>query len=349
MNAKQLVLDTFALRPTDQVPACLFGGGMWTFRNTGTNFRDLVGKPKEMARAYIDGQQKSGQPIVYVGSGYNNFHAAAFGGKVKFRQIGAPDLEEPIVKQTADELDGLRIDDLANDELVQTVWEACRIVAGEIGDRVAVTMTAWGPFTLGAQMYGVEKLMRAVYKKPQEVEKVIDFALRVIQRFYQPLLDEKLIPLLSLADPTASGDLVSRRHFEQFALPPLQKFTAWARAHGAVTLLHICGNTTDKIDLLVATGAECVSIDHKVDIGKAKEVFTGKACLGGNVNPVHVLDRGTVEDVETASFACLDAAAAGGGFMLMPGCDNPPTVSIDNIRAFIQAPVKWQATRAPAV
>jgi uroporphyrinogen decarboxylase len=111
-------------------------------------------------------------------------------------------------------------------------------------------------------------------------------------------------------------------------------------------LLHICGNTTDKIDLLVATGAECVSIDHKVDIGKVKPVFSGKACLAGNVNPVKVLDQGTAQDVEAASFACLDAAAAGGGFMLMPGCDIPPTVPVENVQTFIQAPLKWQQARA---
>ena len=344
MDAKRLVLDTFSLRPTDQVPACLFGAGMWTFRNTGTNFRDLAGDPEAMARAYLDGQKKSGQPIVYVGSGYNNFHAAAYGGKIKFRQIGAPDLEAPIVQETADELDSLDIDDLAQDKLVQTVWEASRIVARAIGATIAVTATAWGPFTLGAQMYGVEKLMRAVYRKPQEVDKVVDFALRVIQRFFEPMLAEGVIPLLSIADPTASGDLVSRKHFERFALPPLRKLTDWARTHGAVTLLHICGNTTDKIDLLVATGAECVSIDHKVDLGKAKSVFAGQACLAGNVDPVKVLDRGTRDAVERSSYDCLTAAAAGGGFMLMPGCDIPPSVPVENVEAFIQAPVKWMST-----
>src|SRR3972149_5748551 len=51
------LIATFALRPTDQVPACVFGAGMWTFRNTGTNFRDLAGDPKAMARAYLDGQK----------------------------------------------------------------------------------------------------------------------------------------------------------------------------------------------------------------------------------------------------------------------------------------------------
>ncbi|HET7009425.1 MAG TPA: uroporphyrinogen decarboxylase family protein [Anaerolineales bacterium] len=348
MDPKQRILDTFALRPTDHVPSCLFGAGMWTFRNTGTNFRDLLGKPEAMARAYLDGQKKSGQPIVYVGSGYNNFHAAAYGGQIKFRQIGAPDLEAPIVKETADELDAINIDDLAKDELVQTVWEATRIVAREIGDTVAVTATAWGPFTLGAQMYGVEKLMRAVYRKPHEVDKVVDFALRVIQRFYQPLLDEGVISMLSIADPTASGDLVSRKHFERFALPPLRRLTDWGRAHSVVTLLHICGNTTDKIDLLVATGAECVSIDHKVDIATAKPLFAGKACLAGNVDPVKVLDRGTREDVERNSFACLEAAAAGGGFMLMPGCDIPPTVPVENVEAFIQAPLRWKSAGVAA-
>ncbi|NIN65631.1 MAG: hypothetical protein GTO63_13240, partial [Anaerolineae bacterium] len=86
------------------------------------------------------------------------------------------------------------------------------------------------------------------------------------------------IPMTSIADPTASGDLVSRQHFAEFALPYLQALNADTRSKGAYTLLHICGDTTDKLDLLIETGADCVSIDHKVHIERAKDIFNGKMC-----------------------------------------------------------------------
>ncbi|MFQ6014307.1 MAG: uroporphyrinogen decarboxylase family protein [Anaerolineae bacterium] len=343
MNRKEMMFQAFDLGDPPEVPATVFGGGMWTLYTSGTDFKSLMADPQKMAQVNIQTNEKTNFPIVYVGSGYNNFHAAALGGKIKFRAVGAPDLEEPLV-ESAEELDDLDIEDLAKNELVQTVWEATRIVAKVMGDEVVVTATAWGPFTLGAQIYGVEKLMRAIYKAPDEVRKVIDFAADIILRFYRPLLDEGVIEMTSIADPTASGDLVSRKHFEAFALPPLQKISAGFRAKGARTLLHICGDTTDKLDLLTQTGADCVSIDHKVDLAKAKEVFReNKICLAGNVDPVHVLSRGTPEEVEEACRKCLSVGAEGGAYVLMPGCDIPPTVPFENLQTFARTAREWKA------
>jgi uroporphyrinogen decarboxylase len=226
--------------------------------------------------------------------------------------------------------------------VIQTIWEATELVAAAAGDEYAVTMTAWGPFTLGAQFYGVETLMRAAYKNPAEVEKVIAFATKVLLRVYRPLVERGIIQLASIADPTASGDLVSRKHFERFALKPLQTLTTELRAKGVRSLLHICGNTADKLDLIIDTGADCISIDHKVPLAKAKEIFREKRrCLAGNVNPVQVLNEGTPDLVREECAKNLAVGAPGGGYVLMPGCDIPPTVPLANVQAFMQAAAEW--------
>lgn len=345
MKPKERLFTVFDLGTTDEVPATIFGGGMWVLRTTGYGFQDLIGKPREMADAYLKANEIVHWPVIYVGSGYNNLHVGALGGVIKYRRVGAPDLEEPLVKETASELDALDIDALGRDRVIQTIWEATERVAEAVGEEYAVTMTAWGPFTLAGQLYGVEKLMKAAYKAPQEVDKVIDFAARMILRVYEPLVDKGIIEMVSLADPTASGDLVSRKHFERFALKPLQMVTSCLRAKGVRTLLHICGNTTDKLDLLVETGADCVSIDQKVDLAKAKEVFTEKKrCLAGNIHPVHVLNEGTPDKVREECKKVLEVGAPGGGFVLMPGCDIPPTVPLENIQAFMESAKGWRSS-----
>ncbi len=343
MKPKERLFTAFDYGTPDQVPATIYGGGMWVLRTTGYGFQDLIDKPREMADAYLKANEIVKWPIIYVGSGYNNLHVGALGGKIKYRRIGAPDLEEPLVKEKACELDDYDIDVLARDRVIQTIWEATERVAEAAGDEYAVTVTAWGPLTLAGQLYGVERLMRAAYKAPEEVERVIDFAARVILRIYQPLVDKGIIEMVSLADPTASGDLVSRKHFERYALKPLQTVISSLHEKGVRSLLHICGNTTDKLDVLIETGADCISIDQKVDLAKAKEVFAEKKrCLAGNIHPVHVLNEGTPEKVSEECRKALEIGAPGGGFVLMPGCDIPPTVPLENIQTFMESAKGWR-------
>ncbi len=58
------------------------------------------------------------------GSGYNNFHASALGGKIKFREMGAPDLENHFVSSEED-LAKLMLSDLDEDEVITTVKKHC--------------------------------------------------------------------------------------------------------------------------------------------------------------------------------------------------------------------------------
>ena len=165
--------------------------------------------------------------------------------------------------------------------------------------------------------------MKATFKKPEFVKKVIDFATDVLIHLYEPLVKDGL-KVISLADPTASGDLISKKQFQVFALPYLKRFTDWARSHGAHTLVHICGDTTDRLELFPETGASCISLDHKVNIARAKEVLGGKMCFAGNVDPVKVMLQGTVAEVESECKRIIETAGLDGGFVLMPGCDIPP-------------------------
>jgi uroporphyrinogen decarboxylase len=278
---------------------------------------------------------------VYPGSGYNNFHTAALGGKIKFREVGAPDLEDPIINSEED-LATLNIEDIDKDETINTVKEALRRTKEKIGDKYVVTMTAWGPFTNAARLYGEEVMMKATYKKPDFVEKILDFATELLIHLYEPVVSDGTLEVISLADPTASGDLVSKKQFERFVLPYLKKFTDWAKSKNVHTLLHICGDTTDRIDLFPATGASCISVDHKTDIAKVKELLYGKMCFAGNVNPVEVMLQGSVELVESTCKQIVETAGTDGAFTLMPGCDIPPDVPYENIAKFIQVAQEWK-------
>ena len=336
MKPKDLIFTAFELKETPIVPATVFGGGLWTIRHWKKGFGEMIADPRAYADMILKTNEELHSPIVYVGSGYNNYLAAAVGSSVKEREMGAPDLNAPIVKEHADEVDNLDVTMIENDPIIQNIRTATRLVADEIGDDVIVSVTAWGPYTLAAQMYDVEPFMKAVYKKKDEVHKMLKFATALLKQFYKPLLEERVIPMLSIADPTASGDLISERVFRTFSLPYLQDLIAWGEEYDASTWLHICGDTTDKLEAIAETGTHCFSLDYKVDLGVAKQRIGDRVCLAGNVDPVSVLDQGDPQKVRAASEACIAAAAEGGGFILTSGCDLPPSISLENLQIMLK-------------
>ena len=185
-------------------------------------------------------------------------------------------------------------------------------------------------------------MMKSLYRAPCFVEKVVSFAAEMLMRFYDSLLSIGMLDVILLGEPTASGDLISRKQFEQFVLPRIKEFTGWAKTKGAHTIIHICGNTADRLDLYPVTGASCISLDHKTDIALAKKVLHGKICFAGNVDPVKVLLQGSVQDVEDVCRGVINTAGTDGGFILMPGCDIPPTVPYENIQKFMQVAREWK-------
>ncbi len=341
MRPKEIILKAFEGGKPERMPVTLFGAGMWSINNWGSTFEGLATDAEKMTQMLVDMSEKLQSDIVYAGSGYNNFHTAALGGKVKYPETGAPELEEAFIRSEED-LAKLNIEDIDKDETISTVIDTLRRTKETIGNKYVVTMTAWGPFTNGARIFGEEHMMRATFKRPALVEKILDFATELLIHLYEPIVNDGTLEVISLADPTASGDMISKKQFERFALPYLKRFTDWATSKNVHTLLHVCGNTTDRLDLFPLTGASCISVDHKTDIAKAKEVLYGKMCFAGNVNPVDVMLQGSVELVENTCKQIIDIVGGDGAFVLMPGCDIPPHIPYENITKFIQTAKKWR-------
>jgi uroporphyrinogen decarboxylase len=345
MTPRETILKAFAMEKTERVPVTLFGGGMWSIKDYGTSFEELSTNVEKNVDMCVTEAEKIRSDIVYVGSGFNNFHAIALGRKlgvgVKFREIGAPDMTAHVVN-SEEEIASLDMEDIFRDPVVTNVMDATRKVKQRIGDKYLVTMTCWGPFTLAARFVGEEVFMKATFKKPAFVEKMVDFCADLLIKLYEPLVRDG-VEALSIADPTASGDLINPKQMARFAVPPLRKMSDWAKSKGAHTILHICGNTSDRLDLFPQTGCSTIFFDQKVDIAKAREALLGKMSFGGNVAPVHVLLNKTAQEVEAACREVIDVAGKDNkGFILVPGCDIPPTIAYENLKTFHDVALNWK-------
>jgi uroporphyrinogen decarboxylase len=340
VKAKESVLETIGRRKPPRRPVTIFSGGAWTFNNRGYTLEQLLGQPDLAASIIAETNEKVGSDIVWAGSGYNNLPVRALGGTLKFRVKGTPDVLEPLVKKAGD-IDRINPDRLRDSDEIRGLWETTALLDRFIGDHTLIGACGWGPFTLGAQIFGVERTMSGIYKDKAAVRAVMEFAVDVSFAYYEPFIRAGA-RILSVAEPTSSGDLISRPHFQEITLPYLKKLLEKTKQAGAINLLHICGNITSRLDLLVDVGADVLSVDYKVDLAVVRRVVGDRMAFAGNVNPVAVLQQGTPGEVARVSRECLEKAGAEAPFILAPGCDIGPKVPLENIRAMIETGRNWR-------
>jgi len=135
--------------------------------------------------------------------------------------------------------------------------------------------------------------------------------------------------LVQVAEPTASGDLISpTQYLEQIA--PFHRELAADTDRPVIT--HICGNITRHLPHLASVGFRGVSFDVKTDIRAARTHLKGKAALIGYL-PTSLLRDGSPAEVRAAAEQCI----AEGVDALNAGCAVAPDTPMDNIRAMIAA------------
>jgi len=151
----------------------------------------------------------------------------------------------------------------------------------------------------------------------------------------EPALEHPDILGIAIADPFASGDLISAQTFSVFVAPFLAELVRRAREKGKYSMIHICGDTSTILEHLARIHPDCFSLDQKVNLTEARRALGGKVCVAGNLSPTGAILNGMPADVTAEARDCLRAWGDGGGFILTLGCDYPKTVPIANIMALM--------------
>jgi len=339
MDSRQIILRTIHHETTPRIPVTLLSGGVWTFNRRGLSLEEVLGRAELAAAIIAETNEEVRSDIVWAGSGYHNLAIRALGGAIKFRAKGAPDVLGPVLKNAAD-VERISLNRLHEDEGIQGLWKTAELLAGAIGAHTLVGASQWGPFTLAGHLYGVERLMRSLYKDPEAAFAVLEFTAELCFQYLSPFVAAGA-EIVSIADPSASGDLISRPQFERFVIPYLETTIARLKERGALICLHICGNITGRLDLIPQSGADLLSVDYKVELGRVKEVLGGIIAFSGNMNPVGIMQNAIPAEVSAACRDCLTKAGGAAGYILMPGCDIPPGVPLTNLQAMVETAHHW--------
>jgi len=318
----------------DRIPCFPFMGDTMT-PLTGNKLSAYYHSPELMAEVEIACFKMFGHDGVGVGPG---LHAIpeAMGTELKFPDNGVAFVSKPFLKDYAD-IDKLSPADPYRDGRLPLFLKALEIINKEIGDQVDIGSCVGGPFTAAAGLRGTENFLRDLQKRPEMAHRLLELVTESALRYIDAVCDLGFTP--SIAEPTATGTIISARQFQEFAVPYLKKYVEriYERC-GKGPSLHICGNSKKIWQGMVDTGAPLLSLDNEVDLAEAKEAVGDKVCLMGNVSPVETVKKGTREQILAEAKECIRKAYDNPkGYILATGCQIPVGTPPENIKALMDA------------
>jgi [methyl-Co(III) methanol-specific corrinoid protein]:coenzyme M methyltransferase len=219
-------------------------------------------------------------------------------------------------------------DDFLHKPSIAAVLDAIRILREKYGHRVAIVGKVMGPWTLSYHMHGVQDFLLETIADPGRVRHFLD-ALKEVTVLFGVAQIRAGADALCLADH-ATGDLVGPWTYRDFLLPYHQELTSRL---GCPTVLHICGNTLDRMDHICQAGFDCFHFDSKVDARDAVTVMDGRMSLMGNVNNPETLLHGSPAQVAERT----RYAMAAGVNVIGPECAIPLRTPLANLKAIARA------------
>ena len=345
-TAHQLLEALADRQPLSRQPVAILSGGGWLLNRHALTMQQLLAMPPEDAASLIiSNYQEARSDILWAAPGSGSRILSALGAKVKFNPHGPAETLEPLIKTEAD-LDAIDRSRIDQETQLAGIREITRSIAQKAAGAYYVAAGMWGPLTMAGLLCGIEALSRFMYRNKALAHSIIDFTAD-LYLYFMAGYRAAGVDLLWMAEPTASGDMISLRIFEEFALPALQKVydaiardyrtapTAAGTGGRVLTGLHICGNTQDRLHRIPTAGLDILSVDYKVSLKNARAILEDRIILAGNVNPVDICYE-SPHLVAEESLRCI-ADAQGGAFLLMPGCDVPPATPMANIQAMANA------------
>jgi len=131
--------------------------------------------------------------------------------------------------------------------------------------------------------------------------------------------------------------------YREYDRPVLESVSAVCHEFGVPLHLHQHGHVQVLVEDLIQAGVDIVCPllpppqGDVADLSRLKLRTAGRIGLKGNVDPVEVLLNGTSDDVERAVRSCIEAAAAGGGYVLGTADSTVAGTPFENIHAFVEA------------
>jgi len=339
MNSYERIMAVLNGKKPDRIPVFPLVRE-WCVRQAGFKAYDAILEAGKYAYSQYSCVREFGYDMVRDLGGIH-CESEAMGSRLKFPEDSFPSVIEFAIQDYGKDLPGLKIPDPYKDGRLPVVLEGIHLLKEKVGGEIPVLGYLQAPFRHASMLRSPEKILIDVYKSPQSVKDLLELCVST-QIIWGTALVQAGADVLFISDPMSSSDMISPKIWMTFAQPYTTKVVSALKKLGAKIIMHICGDTADRLKSMAATEVDCLSLDSKVNMSEARNILGDNICLMGNLDPTNVLVFGTPERVEKESLHLM-ASVAGikGNYILSSGCTVPINTPSENIRAMVSATKKF--------
>jgi len=253
--------------------------------------------------------------------------ASAFGAELIYPEHGVPYCDPPLLAGGLD-IDRVKITDPLESPRTLDRIKGVQLLRQKVQTDYPVIGWVEGVLAETADLRGVNALMYdLVGDETERLRELMDIVYAQQCRFaYEQI--RAGADFIGVGNAVAS--LIGPKLYEEFGLSYDMALVGFIRENGAKVKLHICGNITKLLPLLVKVAPDILDIDWMVDLKHAAEVFSDtKTSVCGNIDPVAVLFRGCPELVTEKVMECV--GLIDNTILAAAGCEVPAATPEENL------------------
>ncbi|MBR1885574.1 MAG: methylcobamide--CoM methyltransferase [Schwartzia sp.] len=285
LSPKERLLRVLSKQSVDRAPVICPGGMMNSatvdvIEGCGLSFPKVHPDAEAMTRLSTAVEEKTG---------FENFgipycmtvEAEVLGSEIDF---GNAVCEPKIAKEryaSAADVEVRDVKRLVRTGRVEAVAKAGEAIAAKHPD-VPVIGSLTGPISTAASIVDPMTFLKELRKDKTNAHRALDYVTDFLIE-YAGVLVESGFPVIAIADPTATGEILGPKMFGDYAVPYINRLADAIHERGAKVIVHICGRLDAVKKHLPTLHGDAVSTDAMVNL-KALKAETGGLTVMGNVS-----------------------------------------------------------------
>jgi hypothetical protein len=186
-------------------------------------------------------------------------------------------------------------------------------------------------------IWGFEGMMETIATNPELImhacERYLEYSLHSVH-------EAAVLGAAGIWIEECLTDMISPKAFKLLSVPYVTRLIQEIRALGMKSIYYFCGNPAGKLDFLLATGTDALALEESkkgftIDIVEIAKYVGGRCVLFGNLDAIHVLQNGSIEELELEISRQLSARRFNSNrFIMSLGSPVTPETPVDKVRLY---------------